>query len=254
MVKDRLPDLRLVQRSQSYSSDEVCLKIGKKTNAITQFLDKVERIQNGIESINTNIDEIKRLNSIILLLPQGKGTSNSEVEDRKMCVSRTIYQVQYDIKGIQKLIEKDKEMPIDTLSTLARIQRIQYSTLVWLFADAVNNYNEMLLKHQARCKAIVHQQLQIINREATSEELEHLLENSEVAVFVDNIVADTLEAQLALTSVKARHGELLEVESSVKEIRDIFVQMATLVEAQIKFILVVSLIILLGIVLILLTI
>ncbi|PNF18286.1 hypothetical protein B7P43_G16310 [Cryptotermes secundus] len=182
-------------------------------------------------------------------------------------------------------------MPIDTLSTLARIQRIQYSTLVWLFADAVNNYNEMLLKHQARCKAIVHQQLQIINREATSEELEHLLENSEVAVFVDNIVADTLEAQLALTSVKARHGELLEVESSVKEIRDIFVQMATLVEAQgdnvkrvefhvvkagghadlgntrlrkakklkkkrrkIKFILVVSLIILLGIVLILLTI
>ncbi|PNF18288.1 hypothetical protein B7P43_G16310 [Cryptotermes secundus] len=228
MVKDRLPDLRLVQRSQSYSSDEVCLKIGKKTNAITQFLDKVERIQNGIESINTNIDEIKRLNSIILLLPQGKGTSNSEVEDRKMCVSRTIYQVQYDIK---------------------------------------------------------------VNREATSEELEHLLENSEVAVFVDNIVADTLEAQLALTSVKARHGELLEVESSVKEIRDIFVQMATLVEAQgdnvkrvefhvvkagghadlgntrlrkakklkkkrrkIKFILVVSLIILLGIVLILLTI
>jgi t-SNARE complex subunit (syntaxin) len=48
------------------------------------------------------------------------------------------------------------------------------------------------------------------------------------------IVADTLEAQLALTDVKARHGELLEVESSVKEIRDIFVQMATLVEAQVK--------------------
>jgi hypothetical protein len=58
-------------------------------------------------------------------------------------------------------MEKDKEMPIDTLSTLARIQRIQYSTLVWLFADAVKDYNEMLLKHQARCKAIVRQQLQI---------------------------------------------------------------------------------------------
>jgi hypothetical protein len=52
-------------------------------------------------------------------------------------------------------------MPINTLSTLARIQRIQYSTLVCLFADAVRNYNEMLLKHQARCKAIVRQQLQI---------------------------------------------------------------------------------------------
>jgi t-SNARE complex subunit (syntaxin) len=48
------------------------------------------------------------------------------------------------------------------------------------------------------------------------------------------IVADTLEAQLALANVKARNGELLKVESSVKEIRDIFVQMATLVEAQVK--------------------
>jgi syntaxin 1A len=54
-------------------------------------------------------------------------------------------------------------------------------------------------------------------------------------VFVTSqIVADTLEAQLALAGVKARHGDLLEVESSVKEIRDVFVQMATLVEAQVK--------------------
>jgi hypothetical protein len=52
-------------------------------------------------------------------------------------------------------------MPVDALSTLARIQRIQYSTLVWMFADAVRNYNEMLLNHQARCKAIIRQQLQI---------------------------------------------------------------------------------------------
>jgi hypothetical protein len=34
--------------------------------------------------------------------------------------------------------------------------------------------------------------------------------------------------------MRARHDELLEVESSVKGIRDVFVQMATLVEVQVK--------------------
>jgi t-SNARE complex subunit (syntaxin) len=53
-------------------------------------------------------------------------------------------------------------------------------------------------------------------------------------LFLLQIVADTLEAQLALSNVKARHEELLNVERSVQEIRDIFVQMATLVETQVR--------------------
>jgi t-SNARE complex subunit (syntaxin) len=48
------------------------------------------------------------------------------------------------------------------------------------------------------------------------------------------IVADTLEAKLALANVRARHEDLLAVESSVKEVRDMFVQMATLLEAQVQ--------------------
>jgi hypothetical protein len=34
---------------------------------------KVERIQSELDGINTNIDEIKRMSSIMLLLPGGKG-------------------------------------------------------------------------------------------------------------------------------------------------------------------------------------
>jgi hypothetical protein len=59
------------------------------------------------------------------------------------------------------MVEKDKETPIENLSTLARIERIQHATLVWMFAEVVGDYNEMLLKHQERCKAIVRQQLRI---------------------------------------------------------------------------------------------
>jgi syntaxin 1A len=48
------------------------------------------------------------------------------------------------------------------------------------------------------------------------------------------IVADTLEAQGVLANVKERHEEILKVEKSVQEVRDIFVQIATLVETQVR--------------------
>ena len=48
------------------------------------------------------------------------------------------------------------------------------------------------------------------------------------------IVADTLEAQTALANVKARHREILKVENSIQEIRNIFVQLAILVETQVR--------------------
>ena len=58
-------------------------------------------------------------------------------------------------------MEQDKDRPTDSLSTLARIQRIQHMTLVWMFAKVVSDYNEVLLKQQERCRAIVRQQLMI---------------------------------------------------------------------------------------------
>jgi len=60
---------------------------------------------------------------------------------------------------IEKLVEADKDVPVDNLSTLARIQRIQHMMLVWIFVNAVNEYNEVLLKHQEKCKALMRQQM-----------------------------------------------------------------------------------------------
>lgn len=230
-MKDRLPDLKLTQHSSSRSAHGKT-DFSRTSSEIRQFLSKVERIQSELDGINTNIDEIKRMSSIMLLLPGGKGQGSWEVEDRKTVVSRAISQVQSNIKEIEKLVEQDKDRPTDSLSTLARIQRIQHMTLVWMFAKVVSDYNEVLLKQQERCRAIVRQQLMIIDKEATSEELENLLEKDGAAVFVDNIVADTLEAQGVLANVKERHEEILKVEKSVQEVRDIFVQIATLVETQ----------------------
>jgi hypothetical protein len=66
-----------------------------------------------------------------------------------------------NFSDIEKTVEKDKDVPVENLSTLARIQRIQHTMLVWMFAQAVNDYNEVLLKHQDKCRAMLRQQMMI---------------------------------------------------------------------------------------------
>ena len=67
----------------------------------------------------------------------------------------------YNFSEIERLVEQDIDVPVDNLSTLARIQRIQYMMLVWMFAKAVSDYNDVLLKHREKCRAIVRQQMMI---------------------------------------------------------------------------------------------
>jgi len=59
-------------------------------------------------------------------------------------------------------------VPVDNLSTLARIKRIQHMMLVWMFAKAVSDYNEVLLKHQEKCRALIRQQM-IISKSSWSQ-------------------------------------------------------------------------------------
>lgn len=48
------------------------------------------------------------------------------------------------------------------------------------------------------------------------------------------IIAETLEARRTLQEVQDRHMELLKLEKSIQELRDMFVEMALLVEKQVR--------------------
>ncbi|GBP38789.1 Syntaxin-1B [Eumeta japonica] len=70
------------------------------------------------------------------------------------------------------------------------------------------------------------------NLTITDEECESLLESNNLSIFVDNLQAETQEARRALRDVETRHAELIRVEASLKEVRDLFLQLAHLVSEQ----------------------
>ncbi|PSN34198.1 Syntaxin-1A [Blattella germanica] len=210
---------------------------GDSNDEITEFLKKAQEIRIAIDVMKRNTEEVKKLYSIMLSLPHGNDHNNSEVEDRKMVISQTATQIRKRLKEIENDMPEDEDD--EDQSQLSRIKRIQFPTLVCLFAETVKEYYEVLSKYQERYKAMVCQQLKInnifltVDKSATDEELQDLLDKEGTALFVDNIVADTLQAQQLLANVKERHEDLLKIENSVREVRDMFVQMATLMETQV---------------------
>ena len=59
-----------------------------------------------------------------------------------------------------------------------------------------------------------------------------MLENGDVSVFTFEITTDTRVAKQQLADIEARHADLMKLETSIKELHHMFLDMAMLVEGQ----------------------
>jgi syntaxin 1A len=49
------------------------------------------------------------------------------------------------------------------------------------------------------------------------------------------IMVETAQAKQSLADIEARHGDIMKLEKSIKELHDMFIDMAALVQTQVKF-------------------
>ena len=96
----------------------------------------------------------------------------------------------------------------------------------------MTEYNRTQTDYRERCKGRIMRQLEITGRTTTSEEVEDMLEQGNAAVFTQGIIMDTAQAKQTLADIEARHADIIKLESSIKELHDMFMDMAMLVESQ----------------------
>ncbi|KAJ9582664.1 hypothetical protein L9F63_022993, partial [Diploptera punctata] len=69
-------------------------------------------------------------------------------------------------------------------------------------------------------------------KETTNEEIEKMLEEGNTAVFTQDIQVDTQKAKQQLADIEARHADIMKLETSIRELHDMFMDMAMLIENQ----------------------
>ena len=126
----------------------------------------------------------------------------------------------------------NKKEQENTSSADVRISRTQHSMLVRQFVSVMEEYNSSQTIYKDKCKAQVKRQLAISGKHVLdSNELDYIVEERKT-IFTQGHLSDTVHAKQICMDIEGRHAEIFSLEASIKELHDMFVEMATMVELQ----------------------
>ncbi|XP_065715582.1 syntaxin-1B isoform X1 [Patagioenas fasciata] len=225
-MKDRTQELR----SAKDSDDEDEVVHVDRDHFMDEFFEQVEEIRGCIEKLSEDVEQVKKQHSAILAAPNPDEKTKQELEDLTADIKKTANKVRSKLKAIEQSIEQEEGM--NRSSADLRIRKTQHSTLSRKFVEVMTEYNATQSKYRDRCKDRIQRQLEITGRTTTNEELEDMLESGKLAIFTDDIKMDSQMTKQALNEIETRHNEIIKLETSIRELHDMFVDMAMLVESQ----------------------
>ncbi|XP_028847373.1 syntaxin-19 [Denticeps clupeoides] len=127
---------------------------------------------------------------------------------------------------------KRTENELGANSATPRIQLAQHAALFRQFQKVMRLYNDSLLSKQDKCKQFIIRQIEVSGRVVSDEEVDSMMEQGKWEVFNENILLDAKITRQQLSEIEQRHKELLNLESNMKDLRDLFLDVFMLVEEQ----------------------
>ncbi|XP_058640432.1 syntaxin-2 isoform X2 [Onychostoma macrolepis] len=228
VMRDRLADLN--GGTQSASEDGGVTVSMERDGFMQHFFRKVEEVRGVIDKISSLVTEVKKKHSVILSAPNPDERTKEELEQLTVEIKKHANFVRTSLKSMQQNLPLDEQM--NQASVDARIQKTQYTNLSRKFVEVMTQYNEAQMSFRAKSKSRIQRQLEITGRITTNEELEEMLETGNPSIFTSDIISDSQITRQALNEIESRHKDILRLESSIKELHDMFVDMAMLVETQ----------------------
>lgn len=127
---------------------------------------------------------------------------------------------------------EEKEGPNIAVS---RIARVQYDNLTSAFHAAMNDYNQAEDMKKKICRVRIQRQSSIMGTKITDGQLDVLVDKGgegwgELSDSLRSAGGQT--SRWAMCEIKGRHKELVELEARMKDIHELFLQLAILVEEQ----------------------
>jgi len=129
---------------------------------------------------------------------------------------------------VNKKAEKDEKG-----TAQFRIKTNMHGTLTRKFLDLMAEYQEVQTKFKNKFRERVERQYKIVKPEATQQEIDEALESGNTQIFQQEILNQRhSQAKDALNYIENRHRDILRLEQSIKELHQLFLDMAILVETQ----------------------
>ncbi|KAM4808436.1 syntaxin-2 isoform 2-T2 [Rhinophrynus dorsalis] len=194
------------------------------------FFHQVEEIRNCITKISENVEEVKKKHSTILSAPNPDEKTKEDLESLNKEIKNISNKVGVKLKAMKKIIDQDESN--NRTSVSLRMRKTQHTVLSRKFGEVMIEYNETQIQFRERSKDRIQRQLEITGKTTTDDELEEMLESGNPAIFTSDIISDSQITRQALNEIESRHKDIMKLESSIRELHEMFLDIAMMVETQ----------------------
>lgn len=234
MVRDRLKELQKIQEEDGVTDDKLdghvnlSMEVTAEQASMDRFFSQIEEVQEGVHKIEAAIDQVRKKHSEILTSSHTEPDVKKELDDLTAEIKRVGARINLKLK---ELAPKDTDENEKNHAS-ARIRRTQHSAATHSFVEAMKQYHQVQEEYRDRCKDKIHRQLQITGKNPTEEELDEMLQQENLEIFTQGIMMETQQAKMQLADIEERHQEIMKLETSIRELHQLFMDTAVMIHSQ----------------------
>lgn len=244
-MRDMLDRLQTISEEQDSEPDLFGPEVDKmtlsqqavvfeKSSAIDNILEEAHSIRKDLSLLHLQVERLskhnERFGTSVRRLTLLKKDSDSIAKGIQQHGEALYVRLQALGKESKQLEEKEG---LD--SAVSRIARVQYDTLTRTFHDIMSDYSKAEEMQKGSCRQRIQRQASIMGSEITDEQLDVLVDKGGEgwAELSQSLQTEgTHSSRWAMDELRGRHKELVELEARMKEVHELFLHMAVLVEEQ----------------------
>lgn len=235
-------NVEMSARSHSLNNEVVVdideTKANEEQASLTSFYDTVTEIKKLLASIKRNLADIQAENE--------KSKSTTKASDMKGIrermqtdieeVGRTAHLAKSKLEGLDKENDRCRKLPgCGPGSSMDRTRTSVTATLRKRLKNTMGEFMTLRQTIQDEYREVVERRVFTVTGERASEdEIEHLIETGESELIFQKAILEQGRGQVqeTLAEIQERHAAVRDLERSLLELHQIFLDLAVLVEAQ----------------------
>lgn len=192
---------------------------------------EVRALRKQMQLLRADVRQLRKQNSRFLVSVRRISSIRRDANALRRDIKERMNDVYARVENLKKQGRTLEEQPGNP-AAVARMAQLQCVSLAAAFHHIICEYNEAETCQRENCVTRIQRQADIMGQELSREELQEMIEAGKVNVFSDNVLPEGKAARSALGEIETRHKELLELENRIREVGELFSQMALLVEEQ----------------------
>jgi len=194
-----------------------------------KLLQETEAIKTAINGIRNTVKSLdaQYKQALFAITPDQANKSSQEIQRLTDETNTAIHTVKGQLDAFKRGIGSAPD---------STMRQNMGETLTQKFAEVLRSYQTAQNEYKEKVKTRMSQKVRIVKPDATQEEIDDAIESgtADQLYRVGTLDQQHLHSQAknALSYIQDRHREIVQIEQSILELRDLFVDMAIMVESQ----------------------